>query len=264
MRDVPFAHLESNLRRGRLRKEGSTQGTYIEKISGIDHGNYRTWLEEKLLPNTRLIIEPKIEGCPIIIKYEKGYLKNAISKMGAVKTDLICKIKNIPQKIPISSHISIIGQIYSPYNSAVNSKKYSLDYLNNECPSSNCISFLGVQILNVDLNQYSQLQVLHKLGFSIPPNEFTRFWIGEVETFISLWKAKKIFQEIPNNGIVLKVNSRKFQKQLGECKLYPYWAYAISLNDKAFKQGLEHNLPVEQETQFLSHLDHRHHPQNQQ
>lgn len=197
------------------------------RLPGLDHGNYKTWLEQKLLPNTRLIIEPKIIGTAIVLTYEKGYLKKAINKRGLDETFDICQIKNVPTQIPVLRTIRIRGQIYYPFTSSENSGMLALEHLNQPCPKDKEISFASFQILNVDLNQYSQLQELYKIGFQIPPNEHTRFSTSEVEIFIDLWKDKKIFSELPNNGIVLKVNSRKFQKELGENISFPYWAYAI-------------------------------------
>ena len=203
------------------------QKNYERMLPGLNHGNYKTWLDQKLLPNTRLIIEPKIQGAAIVLTYEKGYLKEAINKKGLNKTSEIGQIKDVPKQIPVLRTIRIRGQIYYPFTSTGKVRMLSLEDLNQPFPKDKEISFASFQILNVDLNQYSQLQELDKLGFQIPPNEYTRFSTSEVEIFIDLWKDKKIFFEVPNNGIVLKVNSRKIQKELGENNFYPNWAYYI-------------------------------------
>ena len=227
MKNNVFTRLESNLRRDKNIHSVLGQKYYEGRLTGLDYGNYKTWLEQKLLPNTRLIIEPKIQGTAIVLTYEKGYLKKAINKRGLDKTFDVSQIKNVPTKIPVVPTIRIRGQIYYHFTSTGNAKTLALKESNLLLPKDKEISFASFQILNVDLNQYSQLQELYKLGFQIPPNEYTRFSTSEVEIFVDLWKDKKIFSEIPNNGIVLKVNSRKFQKELGENISYPYWAYAI-------------------------------------
>ncbi len=223
-----FSHLEANLLRASAEKSVFQKKNYVEKFLGFDHGNYKYWLEERILPNTRLIIEPKIKGCGISLKYEKGYLKNAITKNGSFNKILMTQVQNIPKKIPILKTLIIRGIIYNNKAMQMNSGTFYLEnLLNKSSLKATSISFISFQIVNTDLNHYSQLKELSKLGFDIPPNEYTRVSTNEVEVFIALWKDKKIFYEVPNNGIVLKVNSRKLQKLLGENNYYPYWAYAV-------------------------------------
>ena len=69
---------------------------------------------------------------------------------------------------------------------------------------------------------------LKKLGFDIPPIEYTHFNTSEVNIYRHLWKEKKIFDDLPTDGIILKVNSRKLQKLLGESNKCIHWTYAIT------------------------------------
>ena len=46
--------------------------------------------KRQLLPDTRLLIQPKIDGCAVAIKYENGKLEKAISRRGI---DITQKIK---------------------------------------------------------------------------------------------------------------------------------------------------------------------------
>ena len=88
------------------------------------------------------------------------------------------------------------------------------------------LPFCSFQILNSDQNQYQALQGLQKLGFEIPKTEFTNF-VGEVEMYRKLWQEGKLFAQYPTDGIVLKVNSRKLQKQLGENNYFSNWSLAL-------------------------------------
>jgi len=51
---------------------------------------------------------------------------------------------------------------------------------------------------------------------------------SQVETYRQAWKSGKLFADYPNDGIVVKINSRKLQllreKSYG---CYPYWQMAI-------------------------------------
>ena len=57
----------------------------------------------KLLADTRLLIEPKIDGCAVALQYRDGTLEKAISRKG---TDITSKIINV-QGIPNLSLIHI-------------------------------------------------------------------------------------------------------------------------------------------------------------
>ena len=54
---------------------------------------------EGLLPDTRLLIQPKIDGCAIAIKYVDGKLEKAISRKGVDVTNKIKQVKDVPKEI---------------------------------------------------------------------------------------------------------------------------------------------------------------------
>ena len=66
----------------------------------LGQGNTCEWLEA-LLPNTRIILEPKIIGSGIGIQYINGNLNKAINEKSEDITNSIWSIKNIPKIIPI-------------------------------------------------------------------------------------------------------------------------------------------------------------------
>ena len=61
----------------------------------LGKGNVREWLGT-LLPNTRIIIEPKIIGSIIAIQYIDGKLSKAINQNSEDITELARYLKNIP------------------------------------------------------------------------------------------------------------------------------------------------------------------------
>ena len=229
MIDVGFDHLRSNLKR--LENEYFSNKIWLLQPTppSTDCGDYKTWLIKKnLLLNTRLIIEPKIAGCSVGLNYEDGILKSAIINNGLEIISKISHIKNIPKNIPIANTLRVQGDLYALGYSSFYSKLLSQLYLSGGFKNVLEIRFAALYIFNTNLNQYSQLQALKNLGFEIPPNEFTRLMTSEVEIYRRLWQEKKIFIEVPTDGIVLKVNSRKLQKYLGESHRYFNWAYSIT------------------------------------
>tara|TARA_Y100001968_G_C19366095_1_gene722594 strand:- start:296 stop:1048 length:753 start_codon:yes stop_codon:yes gene_type:complete len=227
--ETEFKKLIANLTR--IKKSITSQNgtpTELKSLLSINSKDYKGWLKDTILEDTRLIIEPKIIGCSIAVKYENGSLKKAISRDGEDKTPQIKDLNCLPLKIPIKQIIYIRGELFSREFNCLISQRSVEEYVNLRSQDRlHYISFCAYQIFNSNLNQFSQLKELNKLGFEIPKTEYTRFKTKEVELYKRLWEDGILFKEYPNNGIVLKVNSRKLQKQLGENSLFPFWAYAI-------------------------------------
>ena len=223
MGNKQFEHLERNLRR---KYPSNIYFHQKETLLSFDNGNLQELLEEKLLPDTRLIIEPKIDGFAISLHYESGNLIKAITRTGIDKTDEIKTIKNIPHRLTAKIDIQLRGELYGPNLTRTQSQSLAAGHLRMKDPTGKGLFFCALQIFNVDLNHFSQLKELEKLGFEIPENETTNRTC-HVDLYVELWKEGKLFQKYPTDGIVIIVNSRKLQKQLGANSESPNWAYVI-------------------------------------
>ena len=82
MSDNQFVKLEANLYR--VQKDNACFHSKYSLLS-LDPYGYNRWLAETLIPGTRLIIEPKIIGVAIALRYEGGHLVKARSKSGLEK-----------------------------------------------------------------------------------------------------------------------------------------------------------------------------------
>ena len=183
---------------------------------------------EGLLPTTRLLIQPKIDGCAIAIKYENGKLEKAISRKGRDVTEKIKTIKSIPKEINIRSSFVVRGELFTQQEAPSYSQRIASGYLRSRDYEPNPkITFCAFQIINSNCNEYESLIYCRKLGFTIPEIvEANR--TSQVETFRQAWKSGKLFTNYPTDGIVVKINSRKLQlireSNMDEPLL---WQYAI-------------------------------------
>ena len=59
-----------------------------------------------MLTDTRLLIEPKIDGIAIALQYRDGNLEKSISRKGIDVTNKIAEIQDIPLKLPVSGTVS--------------------------------------------------------------------------------------------------------------------------------------------------------------
>ena len=182
---------------------------------------------EGLLPNTRLLIEPKIDGCAIALQYKNGNLEKAISRNGDDVTIKISKVQAIPNKLPIRGVFQVRGELYAPNQAPNFSQRIASRFIFDKDGFEESLSFCSFQILNSRLNQHESKKYLSKLGFSIPKDIYCNF-TSQVQVIRKKWLEGNLFNEYPTDGIVVKINSRKLQLIREKSKSdYSYWQIAI-------------------------------------
>ena len=223
--DKQFDQLEKNL----LRIDPNCD--YFSKknklvLPSLEKGSIDKFLEG-LLPNTRLLIEPKIDGCAIALQYRNGTLEKAISRKGTDVTSKIAKVKDIYNQLPIRGVFQVRGELYAPNQAPNCSQRIASGFLRAKEGFGESLSFCSFQILNSRLNQHESKIYLSKLGFSTPKNISCNF-TNQVKVFRKQWIQGKLFKEYPTDGIVVKINSRKLQLIREKSNLdYRYWQMAI-------------------------------------
>jgi len=180
-----------------------------------------------LLVDTRLLIEPKIDGCAVALQYRDGTLEKAISRKGADVTSKLIKVQDIPNNLPLRGVLQVRGELYAPNQCPNISQRIASGFLRAKEGFSESLSLCAFQILNSTLNQYESKKSLSKLGFTIPQDISCNF-TSQVEVFRKQWLEGKLFSKYPTDGIVVKINSRKLQLIREKSNLdYPYWQVAI-------------------------------------
>jgi len=224
--DAKFDQLENNLKRVSPNCDYFTNKKALP-LPSLPKNNIDEFIDG-LLPRTRLIIEPKIDGCAIAIKYIDGKFSKAISRKGRDVSKKIYQIKTVPKQINIRSSFVVRGELFTAEEEPSFSQRIASGYLRSgDYQPNSKICFCAFQIINGKLNQYESHIYCRKLGFTIPKFvEANR--TSQIETYRQAWKARKLFNDYPTDGIVVKINSRKLQllreKSYG---VYPYWQMAI-------------------------------------
>ena len=175
-----------------------------------------------------MLIQPKIDGCAIAIKYVDGKLEKAISRKGSDVTEKIKTIKTVPKEINIRSSFVVRGELFTQQEAPSYSQRIASGYLRSGHDQPNPkISFCSFQIINTRTNEYQSLIYCRKLGFTIPKFvEANR--TSQVELYRQAWLNRNLFNEYPTDGIVVKINSRKLQLMREKSQRgYPYWQMAI-------------------------------------
>ena len=225
--DVQFDQLENNLKRVSPNCDYFTNKKALP-LPSLPKDQISEFIEG-LLPDTRLIIEPKIDGCAIALQYQNGILEKCITRKGLDVTSKIKAIPDVPSTVKVQGLFQVRGELFNPseYARPTYSQRQAGGFLRSRDSKSDHLSFCAFQIINGRLNQHDSLKYLKKLGFKIPEYKSLNF-TSQVEMYRKHWSDKKLFTNYPTDGIVVKINSKKLQlireKSIG---VYPYWQMAI-------------------------------------
>ena len=169
-----FDHLIRNLERISPENSIFNYKSGSKAFVSLVQGNIHEWLE-KFLPNTRIIIEPKIIGSIIGIQYINGKLNKVINKNSQDITESLGSLKIIPQSLPIKNRIEIQGILFD-YKTTSN-KKNQTDFIEIQDfkSQSKRLIFCAFKIFHCNINHYQSLQELKHLSFEIPQTQFTNF-----------------------------------------------------------------------------------------
>ena len=192
----------------------------------LGQGNIHEWLDT-LLPNTRIILEPKIIGSDIGIQYINGKLNKAINENSEDITERVKLIKNIPKRLAVKKRIQLRGVLYEEKYTTDKNNQTVFIATHNPQKHIKRLRFCAFQIFHCNINHFQSLQELKQLSFEIPETEFTNY-ISDIEIYLKCWKEGRLFKRYPTKGIVLKINSRKLQKYLVQNNLSIPCTYAIN------------------------------------
>ncbi len=225
--DAQFDQLEANLYRVNSKANYFNKKTKL-LLPSLPKNRIEEFIDGLTL-QTRLIIEPKIDGCSIAIQYIDGELVKAISRKGIDLTNKLKKIPDVPNKIAIKGLFQVRGELFAPseYQRPTYSQRLAAAYMRAADSKSDHLSFCSFQIINGRLNQHESLVYLKKLCFTTPEYKSLNF-TSQVEIFRKQWANKKLFTNYPTDGIVVKINSRKLQLLREKSyEVYPFWQMAL-------------------------------------
>ena len=225
--NIQFDQLEANLYRVNPKDNYFTKKTILP-LPSLPKDHIEEFINGLTL-QTRLIIEPKIDGCAVAMQYIDGELVKAISRTGKDLTNKIKKIPDVLNQIPIKGLFQVRGELFAPseYQLPGYSQRKAEAFIRSADSKSDHLSFCSFQIINGRLNQHESLVYLKKLGFTIPEYKSLNF-TSQIKIFWKQWIDKKLFTDYPTNGIVVKINSRKLQLLREKTyDVYPFWQMAI-------------------------------------
>jgi len=93
-------------------------------------------------------------------------------------------------------------------------------------PNCKLLSFIAFQILDTSLDHLDQISDLESYGFITNPYK-TRSDYDGIKDLHNQWLSGQLWNNLPTDGIVAKINDKQIQETLGQSEKCPHWALAL-------------------------------------
>ncbi len=198
------------------------------------------------------VCELKIDGLKIVLTYEKGKFIHAATRgdgrVGEDVTQNIKTIESVPLVLTESIDCVVEGEVYMPLSqfkkiNALQKKEGNELYANPRNIVAGTIRQLDPRIVaarkpnifiydissgdTASRTQSEELTHLTKLGFRVNPHATVCQDIEEIFAFWKKWGKKKDKEDYLIDGVVIKVNEKKYQDALGYTGKAPRFGVAF-------------------------------------
>ena len=197
------------------------------------------------------VAELKIDGLSIALRYENGILATAATRgdgfRGEDVTANVRTIRTIPLRVPEPAPLEVRGEVFYPRSSflRLNAEREAAGepiFANARNAASGTIRLLDSRITarrrlagcfysiaqapSAPVTQAETLARLRELG--LPTHEQWRRCVtfDEVRDFVDEWGTKRTKLDFETDGVVIKVDDRRLQQELGSTAKSPRWALA--------------------------------------
>ena len=198
------------------------------RLLGLDKDCFSCWWA-KLPEGSTMVVQPKIDGLAIGLRYKYGQLVDAYSREDSEIIENIRNIKAIPLSIDdsLKVEVELEGVLYSTSSDFKISIEQLLSNSFSKIDYNNSLLFKAFQIFSSNSDELSDLTQLQKWGFEVPITLRTND-PKQVKRWHSQWIKNELFSNLPTNGIVAKCNSSLTKNILGISSSSPNWALALT------------------------------------
>lgn len=198
------------------------------KLLGLDKDCFSSWAA-KLPEGATIVVQPKIDGFAIGLRYKYGQLVDAYSRQDSEIIENIRNINAIPLTIDdsLKVEVELEGVLYSPSANSNISLEQLLSNSIQKIENNTSLFFLAFQIFCSNDDELSDLTQLQNWGFEVPVTLRTDD-PSQVKRWHTQWIKNELFSNLPTNGIVVKCNSSLIKNILGVSPSFPNWALALT------------------------------------
>lgn len=237
--------------------------------NSYDFDDLEDW-EKRIIKTTdgpvEFVAELKYDGASISILYENGKLIQAVTRGDGFQGDEITAnvrtISDVPLKLKgdFPQHFFMRGEIYltrknfdkinkqreedglDPFMNPRNTASGSLKMQDSGEVRKRGLSSVLYQYISEEIPAESHWELLEKAkswGFKTSQQARLCKTMAEVQEFITFWDLERHNLPFEIDGIVLKVNSLKQQRQLGYTAKSPRWAMAYKFKAEKVETQLD-------------------------
>lgn len=213
----------------------------------------------EFLGDQQAVISWKMDGLTIVLTYENGVLKKAVTRgngeIGEVVTNNAKVFRNVPLSIPFKGELVLrgeavisykdfekineeIGDADAKYKNPRNLCSGSVRQLNNEVTAKRNVRFYAFTLVKADNVDFEnsrayQLKWLQEQGFDVVEHHLvTRDTVGDEVA----WFAEHIREnEVPSDGLVLIYDDISYGQSLGTTAKFPRDSLAFKWEDEVRK-----------------------------
>ena len=185
---IKQALIKSNPKHPALKKV--EEGCVLSGLGTLPFAEWYSYLPK----NTPVIVEPKIDGCAIAVRYVDGLLVKAWTRKGIDKTYCMRMIEDLPKHIIAKGTVDIRGELYGKGLIPARSQRLAAGHLRKKQPSGMGLSFCAFQIFDAKGTEVSNLQQLVKWGFHVCGYiKIDKDVVNRVKKLHSQWQDSLIF-----------------------------------------------------------------------
>ncbi|MGZ8832045.1 MAG: NAD-dependent DNA ligase LigA [Thermoanaerobaculia bacterium] len=204
--------------------------------------------------------ELKIDGVSIDLLYEDGALVRAATRGDGVRGDDVTPnvrtVRSLPLRVATKFRkLEVRGEIYisktdfvkineqieeggeEPLANPRNAAAGSLRQKDPRLAAQRRLSAFVYHVVRADdlrvESQWKAYEMLEKLGLPLNPQRMLGGSLAGVEAFIDEWQERRHDLAFDIDGIVVKVNRREEQQELGTTSKAPRWAIAFKYPPEA-------------------------------
>ncbi len=201
------------------------------KLLSLENYCFSEWWAEKAR-NETMIVQPKFFGCALGLLYQSGTLVAAFTRSGKDVTEAARTICNLPLELPEDGQavsedpVEIRGELYGPNSSRTKSQELAAGHLRKKNPTGAGLGFVAYEILGSTRDEIEDIKRLESWFFEVPPTNRTAD-PKQVKKWHKEWLAGELFENLPCDGIVVKVASGATKHKLGVTSKCQNWAIAM-------------------------------------
>lgn len=205
----------------------------------------------------RFVLEPKIDGLAVSLRYEDGRLSVAATRGdGEVGEDVTLNLRTIPavpltfrkEARPFPAVVEVRGEVYLPLGAFAhlneqrlaagehtfanprNAAAGSLRQLDPSVTASRPLAIWFYGVGHVEGREFAThmdvLTWLRAAGFRVNPHIAAASTVGEIAAGFQWWRERRGALDYDIDGVVVKLDGRALQSALGSVGRDPRWAVA--------------------------------------